>query len=69
MHIFKSKYIVIVNSNIKHNNTFKTNIDDKYQNSSLTLIEMQYENNKCYGIYTMLIKWISFFTITLMNSQ
>ena len=39
MFIFKSKYIVIVNSNIKHHNTFKSNIDYKYQNSSLTLIE------------------------------
>ena len=52
MHIFKSKYIVIVNSNIKHNNTFKTNIDDKYQNSSLTLIEMQYKNNNSVMEYT-----------------
>ena len=29
MYKFKSKYIIIMNSNIKHFNTFKTNIDYK----------------------------------------
>ena len=47
MYKFKSKYIVIVNRNIKHFNTFKTNIGYKYQNCSLTIIEIQYKNDKC----------------------
>ena len=44
MYKSKSQYIVIVNSNIKH---FNTNIGYKCQNSSLTLIEKHYKNNKC----------------------
>ena len=49
----QSKYIIIMNSNIKHFDTFKTNIDYRYRNISLTIIEIHY-NNKCLGIYTML---------------
>ena len=46
MYKFKSKYIVIVNSNIKHFNTFKTNIEYKYQNISLTIKKIRY-SDKC----------------------
>ena len=53
MYKFKSKYIIIMNSNIKHFNTFKTNIDYRYQNISLTVIEIHY-NDKYLRIYTVL---------------
>ena len=53
MYKLKSEHIVIVNSHIiKHYNTFKTNIDYKYQNSNLTLIEIQYKNNNSDREYT-----------------
>ena len=53
MYKFESKYIIIMNRNIKHLNTFKTNIEYRYQNIGLTVIEIHY-NNKCLGIYTSL---------------
>ena len=58
MYKFESKYIIIMNSNIKHLNTLKTNIDYRYQNITLTIIEIHY-NNKCLE-YTVLNKQISF---------
>ena len=45
MYKFESKYIIIMNSNIEHLNTLKTNIDYRYQNITLTIIEIHY--NKC----------------------
>ena len=53
MYKFESKYIIIMNSNIKQFNTFKTNIEHRYQNISLTVIYIHYTNN-CSGIYTSL---------------
>ena len=45
MYKFESKYIIIMNSNIKQFNTFKTNIEHRYQNISLTVIYIHYDNN------------------------
>ena len=52
MYIFESQYIVFVNSIIKHYNTFKSNIDYKYQNSNITFIEIQYTINTNVREYT-----------------
>ena len=53
MYKFESKYIIIMNSNIKQFNTYKTNIEHRYHNISLTVIYIHYTNN-CLGIYTSL---------------
>ena len=58
MYKFESKYIIIMNSNIKQFNTFKTNIEHRYQTISLTVIYIHYNNN-CLGIYV--VKLTNFF--------
>ena len=50
MYKFKSKYIVIGNSYVKHYNTIEINIDYKYQNSNLTFIEIHYKSKKCNSV-------------------
>ena len=50
MYKFESKYIIIMNSNIKHFKTFKTNIDYRYKTMSLTIIQIHYDNNCLWNI-------------------
>ena len=52
MYKFGSKYIIIMNSNIKHL-THSRQISNTYQNISLTITEIHYDS-KCLGIYTLL---------------
>ena len=42
MYKFESKYIIIMNSNIKHFNTSKTNIDYRYQKIGLINLRAQW---------------------------
>ena len=47
MYKFESKYIIIMNSNIKQFNTYKTNIEHRYHNISLTVIYIRYYLKVC----------------------